>query len=45
MDTLLKKFQVDSNGDQELFWQKLTTENAWSLAFSKNAFNEYPQSP
>jgi hypothetical protein len=41
MDKDLKNFQVSSNGDNHIFWQKLTEENSWSLAFSKNAFEEY----
>jgi hypothetical protein len=41
MDKALKDFQVSSNGDNDIFWQKLTEENSWSLAFSKSAFEEY----
>jgi len=41
MDKALVDFQVVSNGDKALFWQKLCKENAWSLTFSKNAFDEY----
>ncbi len=41
MDKALEDFQVCSNGDNNIFWQKLTEENSWSLAFSKKAFDEY----
>lgn len=41
MNKLLEDFQVCSNGDKDIFWQKLTCENSWSLAFSKKAFDEY----
>jgi hypothetical protein len=41
MDKALVAFQVSSNGDTQIFWDKLTKENAWSLSFAKNAFNEY----
>jgi len=41
MDKALENFQVNSNGDFDIFWHKLCKENNWSLSFSKNAFYEY----
>lgn len=41
MDDALASFEVTSNGDKEIFWYKLSKENAWSNAFAKQAFLEY----
>ncbi|WP_188151893.1 glycine-rich domain-containing protein [Teredinibacter waterburyi] len=41
MDEKLLKFEVQSNGDFEIFWNKLTSENSWSLLYAKEAFSEY----
>ncbi|MFQ3262253.1 hypothetical protein [Reinekea sp.] len=41
MDEKLKNFKVSSNGDLDLFWSKLTSENGWSLSYAKEVFSEY----
>ncbi len=41
MDEKLKKFQVFSDGDLDVFWSKLTSENGWSLPYAKAVFLEY----
>jgi hypothetical protein len=41
MDEKLKNFKVSSNGDLDLFWIKLTSENGWSHPYAKEVFLEY----
>lgn len=41
MDDKLLHFKVSSNGDFAIFWDKLTSENGWSLSYAKEAFLEY----
>lgn len=41
MEENLINFEVSSNGDLELFWRKLTSDNDWSLSYAKEVFLEY----
>lgn len=41
MDKKIENFQVSSNGDLEIFWYKLTSDNGWTLSYARGAFTEY----
>lgn len=41
MDEKISNFEVSSNGNFDIFWAKLTSENGWSLSYAKKAFLEY----
>lgn len=41
MDEKLRDFKVLSEGDETIFWEKLTSENGWSLRYAKQIYFEY----